>query len=176
MWTSYSLRKWRFSCSLNGRTDLPLPTPTSIILSIKPGTMFIFEHTVQSLLSTFVFCIHYEAKSNHTPLKCTCLIKTSNRIWQIYLTNTWVLDNYCPTSVMELSKSTIVIDLHISQRKRTNLSSDATQLPMTHMVVAISFWYVQYLLNCKLTLQIPKASAIPLLARPRIFFLGDSDM
>lgn len=99
--------------------------------------------------------------------------------------------------MIALSKPTIVIDLHVSKWCRTNLQSSYvgdraikiyncgrfTDFPSEvgqifqrcqHncpwlMVVAISFWYVQYLLNCKLTLQITKASAIPPLARPKFF-------
>lgn len=95
----------------------PLPPHTLVILFIEPSMVIKFEHTIQSLLSTFVFGIQYEAKSNHTPLKYTCLIKRRNRIRQIYLTNTRDLDGRPTSVVIQLSKSTTGVDLHSSQVK-----------------------------------------------------------
>ena len=52
IWISYSLPKWRFSCSLSGHTDCP---QFYWLLNLEWPSYF--EHAIQYLLNTCLYCI-----------------------------------------------------------------------------------------------------------------------
>ena len=119
VWISYSLSRWKFSCSLSDQKGKPRPKKLCWLISQE--------------FSPFKYTLVLRSTPNHIPLKCKRLIKSNIGLRHIYLIcgflkiKSLTIINFCHTLQIEF------IDFDISFLACVMLVRSTTCLKMSKL-------------------------------------------